>query len=184
MPRDRHKTLTRLAGTEPVAGAQAAPAQRLQFFLSESTWDTDAVNARRLDVACADPATPPHKAAALVIDDSGDREAGSKTAHVARPIPGLDREDRQRHPGGHEPVGRRARSTTRCMSGRIRRPSGCPKARPIPPSAPSLGSRSNWSTRPSRSASRSWPSSPTASTARMPPSRAPSGMPACPPSWG
>ncbi len=35
-PRDRHKTLSGLAGTEPVAGAQAAPAQRLLFFLSEA----------------------------------------------------------------------------------------------------------------------------------------------------
>jgi DDE superfamily endonuclease len=84
LPRDRHKTLTGLAGTEPVVGAQAAPAQRLQFFLSESTWDADAVNARRLELACADPATTPHEAGVLVIDDSGDRKAGTKTAHVAR----------------------------------------------------------------------------------------------------
>src|SRR5215207_4476463 len=84
LPRDRNKTLTGLAGTEPVAGAQAAPAQRLQFFVSESSWDADAVNARRLELACADPATTPHEAGVLVIDDSGDRKAGTKTAHVAR----------------------------------------------------------------------------------------------------
>ena len=84
LPRDRHKTLTGLAGTEPVVGAQAAPAQRLQFFLSESTWEADAVNARRLELVCADPATTPHEAGVLVIDDSGDRKAGTKTAHVAR----------------------------------------------------------------------------------------------------
>lgn len=36
LPRDRNKTLTGLVATEPVVGAQAAPAQRLQFFLSES----------------------------------------------------------------------------------------------------------------------------------------------------
>ncbi len=35
LPRDRNKTLTALAGTEPVVGAHAARAQRLQFFLSE-----------------------------------------------------------------------------------------------------------------------------------------------------
>ena len=35
-PRDRNKTLTALAGAEPVAGAQHPAVQRLQFFLSES----------------------------------------------------------------------------------------------------------------------------------------------------
>ena len=39
LPRDRNKTLTALVGTEPIVGAQAAPVQQLQFFLSESTWD-------------------------------------------------------------------------------------------------------------------------------------------------
>src|SRR5919109_1025712 len=50
LPRDRNKTLTGLVGTEPLVGAQAAPAQRLQFFLSESPWDAAAVNRRRLEV--------------------------------------------------------------------------------------------------------------------------------------
>ena len=36
-PRERNKTLTALAGTEPIVGAQHPDAQRLQFFLSEST---------------------------------------------------------------------------------------------------------------------------------------------------
>jgi hypothetical protein len=31
LPKDRNKTLTALAGTEPIVGAQGAPAQRLQF---------------------------------------------------------------------------------------------------------------------------------------------------------
>ena len=31
-PRDRNKTLTGLAGSEPVAGAQHAAVQRLQYF--------------------------------------------------------------------------------------------------------------------------------------------------------
>src|SRR6478752_5321147 len=34
LPRERNKTLTGLAGTEPDLGAQAPPAQRLQWFLS------------------------------------------------------------------------------------------------------------------------------------------------------
>jgi SRSO17 transposase len=84
LPRDRHKTLTGLVGTEPIVGAQDAAAQRLQFFLSESPWDGEAVNARRLELVVADPATAPHDGGVLVIDDSGDRKAGTKTAHVAK----------------------------------------------------------------------------------------------------
>src|ERR1700740_352472 len=81
-PRDRNKTLTALAGAEPVAGAQHPAVQRLQFFLAESRWDPGQVNAGRLELLLADPATAPHEAGVLVIDDSGDRKDGSKTAHV------------------------------------------------------------------------------------------------------
>ncbi len=81
-PRDRNKTLTALAGAEPVAGAQHPAVQRLQFFLSESRWDPEQVNARRLELLVADPGTAPHGGGVLVIDDSGDRKDGTKTAHV------------------------------------------------------------------------------------------------------
>src|SRR5881398_3652212 len=81
-PRDRNKTLTALAGAEPVTGAQHPAVQRLQFFLSESRWDADQVNSRRLELLLADPATAPHGGGVLVIDDSGDRKDGVKTAHV------------------------------------------------------------------------------------------------------
>ena len=83
-PRDRNKTLTALAGAEPVTGAQHPAVQRLQFFLSESRWDPERVNARRLELLLADPATAPHDAGVLVIDDSGDRKDGTRTAHVGR----------------------------------------------------------------------------------------------------
>ena len=83
-PRDRNKTLTALAGAEPVAGAQHPAVQRLQFFLSESRWDPDEVNERRLGLLLADPATAPHDGGVLVLDDSGDRKDGTKTAHVGR----------------------------------------------------------------------------------------------------
>jgi SRSO17 transposase len=56
--------------------------RQLQFFLSESRWDPERVNARRLELLLADPATAPHGGGVLVIDDSGDRKDGSKTAHV------------------------------------------------------------------------------------------------------
>src|SRR5438034_10963458 len=59
-PRDRNKTLTALAGAEPIIGAQHPAVQQLQFFLSESTWDHEQVNARRLELLLADPATAPH----------------------------------------------------------------------------------------------------------------------------
>jgi hypothetical protein len=83
-PRDRNKTLTALAGAEPVTGSKLPAVQRLQFFLSESVWEPEAVNDRRLELLRADPLTAPHEAGVLVIDDSGDRKDGTATAHVGR----------------------------------------------------------------------------------------------------
>jgi DDE superfamily endonuclease len=85
LPRDRNKTLTGLAGAEPITGAQHREVQRLQWFLSESAWDHDQVNQRRVRLLCEDPATAPHAGGALlVLDDTGDRKDGTATAHVAR----------------------------------------------------------------------------------------------------
>jgi DDE superfamily endonuclease len=84
LPRDPNKTLTGLAGAEPITGAQHREVQRLQWFLSESAWDHEQVNDRRVQLLCEDPATAPHDAGALVIDDTGDRKDGTATAHVAR----------------------------------------------------------------------------------------------------
>ena len=84
LPRDRNKTLTALAAAEPIAGAQAAPVQRLQFFLSESSWDAAAVNRRRLERLWTTEPLRPHDQGVLIVDDTGDRKAGNKTAHVAR----------------------------------------------------------------------------------------------------
>ena len=84
LPRERNKTLTALAGAEPIVAAQAGAVQRLQFFLSESAWDAEAVNTQRLSLLLSDPATAPHAEGVLVIDDTGDRKAGAHTAHVAR----------------------------------------------------------------------------------------------------
>lgn len=84
LPAERNKTLTALANTEPVVGAQAPAAQRLQWFLSESTWDAAAVTARRLALLRADPATAPHENGVLIIDETGDRKDGTQTAHVGR----------------------------------------------------------------------------------------------------
>jgi hypothetical protein len=84
LPRDRSKTLTALVGAEPLVQAQAAQVQRLQFFLSEAAWDAEAINAQRLALLAAEPATAPSAAGVLVIDDTGDRKDGSATDHVAR----------------------------------------------------------------------------------------------------
>ena len=84
LARDRNKTLTALAGTEPVVGAQHRAVQGLQWFLSEAPWDAEQVNRRRVQLLVADPATRPQDHGVLVLDDSGDRKAGRHTAHVAR----------------------------------------------------------------------------------------------------
>jgi SRSO17 transposase len=84
LPRDRNKTLTALVGAEPIVDADSAPVQKLQFFLSESTWDPYAVNTRRLELLLSDPSTRPNEQGVLVIDETGDRKDGHKTAHVAR----------------------------------------------------------------------------------------------------
>jgi len=75
LPKDRNKTLIRLWGRHRAdrLGAQGAPAQRLQFFLSESGWDIEAVDARRLQLLREDSTTKPHEDGVLIIDETGDR---------------------------------------------------------------------------------------------------------------
>lgn len=82
LPRDRNKVLTALAGVEPIVGAQGAPAQKLQFFLSESAWNAEAVNARRLQMIREDPQMRPREDGVLIIDETGDRKDGKATDHV------------------------------------------------------------------------------------------------------
>jgi hypothetical protein len=40
LPRDRNKTLTGLVGARPIEEAQHSRVQKLQYFLSESPWDS------------------------------------------------------------------------------------------------------------------------------------------------
>jgi SRSO17 transposase len=84
LPAERNKTITALANTEPVAGAQRKEAQSLQWFLSESGWDQQEVNERRVELLLEEPATAPSEEGVLVIDEHGDRKWGNKTAHVGR----------------------------------------------------------------------------------------------------
>lgn len=84
LPAERNKTLTALANTEPVTGAQRKEAQSLQWFLSESRWDPREVNERRLKLLSEEPTTAPDEKGVLVIDEHGDRKWGKRTAHVGR----------------------------------------------------------------------------------------------------
>jgi len=111
LPRDRNKTLTGLGGAELIAGAQHREVQRLQWFLSESAWDHEQVNEQRLQLLCEDPATTPHAAGALVIDDTGDRKDGTATAHVARQYLGSVGKIDDGIVAVNQPVGRRALSS-------------------------------------------------------------------------
>ena len=83
-PRDRNKTLTALAEAEPGVGATHREVQRLQWFVSESPWEHEPINDRRIDLLMNTPATAPHQAGALLLDDSGDRKSGHATAYVSR----------------------------------------------------------------------------------------------------
>jgi SRSO17 transposase len=84
LPAERNKTLTALANTEPLAGAQRKEAQSLQWFLSESGWDHKQINERRLDLLFDDERSAPDGEGVLVIDEHGDRKWGKKTAHVGK----------------------------------------------------------------------------------------------------
>ena len=84
LPLERNKTLTALANAEPIVGAQNPQVQAMQWFLSESTWSAEAVNERRSELLIADPLTAADAQGVLVIDETGDRKEGTKTAHVAR----------------------------------------------------------------------------------------------------
>ena len=84
LPTERHKTLTGLTNTEPIVGAQAPRAQKLQWFLSESDWDERTIQVERLRLLREDASTAPNARGVLVIDETGDRKDGHKTAHVGR----------------------------------------------------------------------------------------------------
>jgi len=96
LPAERNKTLTALANTEPVDGAQRKEAQSLQWFLSESGWDAGEVNERRLELLLEDSATAANDEGVLVIDEHGaangastpPTSAGSGWPTSARPTAG------------------------------------------------------------------------------------------------
>lgn len=63
-------------------GAQHTSAQKLQWFLSETSWDPARVNQRRVELLMGGSDTAPTSQGALVIDEAGHRKWGEQTAHV------------------------------------------------------------------------------------------------------
>ena len=85
MSAERNKTATGLANTEPgKTGSKHKAAQRLQWFLSESSWNPDALHQARLALMRELPTTKSNQDAVLVVDETGDRNYGTHTAHVGR----------------------------------------------------------------------------------------------------
>ena len=56
----------------------------MQWFLSESSWDPEAINRRRVELLRHNPSTTPTPDGVLVIDETSDRKRGDRTAHVGR----------------------------------------------------------------------------------------------------
>jgi SRSO17 transposase len=73
LPLERNKALTALVNADPLVGAQNRQVQALQWFLSESNWSAEALNAHRRELLFADPLTAPDAQGVLVIDETGDR---------------------------------------------------------------------------------------------------------------
>jgi uncharacterized protein YhbP (UPF0306 family) len=88
LPRDHHKTLTRLAGAESITRAQRRQVQQLQRFMSESSWNRAQISHRRIAPLQADPATAPHSRGPLMMDATAGREDCAQTAQVGRQNPG------------------------------------------------------------------------------------------------
>lgn len=105
LPAERSKTLSALANTEPVLGARAPAAQRLQWFLSESTWEASALTTRRQEVLRADPATAPHSGGMLIIDETGGSQGRRPDRARRAAIPGQSGPDRERGGQRWQPVG-------------------------------------------------------------------------------
>jgi SRSO17 transposase len=86
LPAERHKPVTALANAQPITGAQQARGQALHWFLSAATWEAAAVTRQRLAVLGADPAPAPapDPQGGLVLDETGDRKGGTKTAPIGR----------------------------------------------------------------------------------------------------
>jgi hypothetical protein len=80
LPRERNKARTALAGAEPLVGARHPDVRRPQVSLPESPREPEALSARRPELLPADAPTRPRAGGVLVIDETGDRKDGTRTA--------------------------------------------------------------------------------------------------------
>jgi SRSO17 transposase len=84
LPSERAKTLTALANTEPMVGAQQPAAQRFRWFLSEAARDLAALIQRRIALLRDDPVTARQRDDGIIVDETGDLKDGTQTAYVGR----------------------------------------------------------------------------------------------------
>ena len=108
LPRDRNKTLTGLAGAEPVIGAQ----HRRSSGCSGSCRSRPGTPSRSTTggwSCCARTRRPPRTSDGVLVHRRHRRPQGRHRDRARRPpVPRLGRQDRQRHRRRHQPVGRRA----------------------------------------------------------------------------
>jgi hypothetical protein len=100
---------TALANTEPVGGAQRKEAKSLQWFLSESGWDPEHIDRRRVEMllkAHLKTIAPDDEKGVGAIDEHGDRKWGKYTAHVGRQWLANIGQDRQRGSQRKQSLGR------------------------------------------------------------------------------
>jgi hypothetical protein len=84
LPRDRNKTLTGLAGAEPITGAPASRGPAAAMVPLGVSLGPRAAQPAPCPAVAGGPGHRPHDAGVLVLDDTGDRKDGTATAHVAR----------------------------------------------------------------------------------------------------
>ena len=117
LPAERNKTLTALANTEPLDGAQRKEAQSLQWFLSESGWDPP-----------EDPRASPRTLARRPFDRPG---RGRSFGHRRARGPQVGQEDRPRGQavaGQHRQDRERGGQLKQLVGGREDLPSSCLRA--------------------------------------------------------
>ena len=169
-PRERNKTLTALAGTEPVVGAQA-PGRPAAAVLPVGVALGGGGGQR---AAAGAGAGRPGDGAARRRGAGHRRHRRPQGRHADRArrpaVPGLAGQGGQRDRRGDQPVGRRAGLLPAARHGPTPRPSASPRASATRPSARSPSWPWSWSTRRWRPGCPSGRWSPTASTATTRPS--------------
>ena len=79
IPMETNKHLRGIA-----AAISEANVERLQHFLVDAPWSAVDINAQRLKLLQANPATRWHGGGVLIIDETGDRKKGKASAYVSR----------------------------------------------------------------------------------------------------